>query len=482
MVLYMRKALLYTLLFIFCAGIIRAQRSVLSDEAVSRTLYEIYQLDEKAYLQELANVDNAAMASFLREYWHLLVYAAENKPSGYDAYMKASDDALSKVSKHKYADNLRANLLLHRCLVEMSCGNMIASGIQFYKSFKAFRTGEKKYHDYEGQMMLRGIFNIILSQVPEKWKSLAGFFFDRGDLQQGFVQINDYRTLMLNVPGAYEESLLLSFANLFLSHEQRLDDDLAQKMRGSTSPAVLYVYVLSNGRKQKGKQADEVLNSMPAKYFEQYPLLIHQLSKYALRRLEPEECIKQADRFLERYQGVACKNDAYLMKAYAYALMGDSQKRKEQAELCVKMTAGGDIDERTHNEAKRIIDRLDVTLLRARLRFEYGAYDECREMLKNYTPDKRDEIEYSFRMARCNETLGYTQDAIRFYNHTIELGLNDDQYYAPYAAIYMADLAIKANNKAEAKRLLLQAKELNNGEHSKEIDQRIAVTMRKIED
>lgn len=482
MVLYMQKALLYTLLFIFCTGIIHAQRSALAEKPVSRALYEVYQLDKAAFTRELAKVDNPVMASYLREYWHLMEYASENTPSGYDAYMKASDDALSKASKHKYSENIKANILLHRCLVEMSCGNMITSGIQFYKSFKAFRTGEKKYPNYEGQMMLRGIFNIILSQVPEKWKSLAGFFFDKGDLQKGFVQINTYRTLMLDVPGAYEESLLLSFANLFLSHEQRLDDDLAFKMRNSTSPAVLYVYVLSNGRKQKGKQADEVLNSIPSHYYDQYPLLIHQLSKYALRRLEPEECIKQADRFLNRYQGVACRNDAYLMKAFAYALMGDAKKRREQAELCVQMTAGGDIDERTHNEAQRIIDRLDVTLLRARLRFEYGAFDECWEILKNYTPDERDEIEYNFRMARCNDMLGNIQDAKRFYNRTIELGQNDLQYYAPYAAIYMADLAINANNREEAKKLLLQAKVLNNGEHSKEIDQRIAVTMRKIED
>lgn len=459
-----------------------AQRSVLVHDEVSKALYDVYHLDDKSFEQSIGKVHDKAMAAYLKEYKALLDFASENMHSRYEKYMEASDEALSKVSKHKYAENLRANLLLHRCLVEMSCGNMITSGIQFYKSFKAFRSGEKKYKEYEGQIMLRGIYNIILSQVPEKWKSLAGFFFDKGDLQQGFKEINYYRSLMTGVPGAFEESLLLSFANLFLSHEQRLDEELAYKMRTSTSPAVMYVYILSNGRKQRGAVAEEALNSLPSYMFERYPLLIHQLSKYALRRLDADECIRQADRFIKVYRGIACLNDAYLMKAYAYALKGDYGKRREMALETVRLSSDFDIDERSRDDARRIIDTLDVTLLKSRLHFEYGNYVQSKKTLEGYVPQKADEIEYNFRMARCSEMLGEKSLAKQYYQKTIQMAAKDVQFYGPYAAIYMADLHIAEDDKVEAMKWLLKAKELNDGEHSKEIDQRIAVTRRKIEE
>lgn len=62
------------------------------------------------------------------------------------------------------------------------------------------------------------------------------------------------------------------------------------------------------------------------------------------------------------------------------------------------------------------------------------------------------------------------------------MAAKDVQFYGPYAAIYMADLHIAEDDKVEAMKWLLKAKELNDGEHSKEIDQRIAVTRRKIEE
>ncbi|MCQ2215535.1 MAG: hypothetical protein MJZ31_06400 [Bacteroidales bacterium] len=478
----MRNLLTYIVLALTMMVNISAQKSVLTQDDVSKAMFDLYRLDDQSFEVSITKVKDPALKAFLKEYKALIDYASENMPSRYEIYMDACDEALSKVSKHKYAENLRANILLHRCLVEMSCGNMITSGIQFYKSFKAFRNGEKKYAEYDGQLMLRGIYNIILSQVPEKWKSLAGWLFDKGDLQKGFQDINRYRELMADVPGACDESLLLSFANLFLSHEQRLDSSLAKKMKESTSPAVAYVLVLSNGRKQRGAEAEKVLADLPEWMFERYPLLIHQLSKYALRRLDADECIRQADRFIKVYRGVACLNDAYLMKAYAYALKGDYEKRRELAHETIRVSSAFDIDERSQQDARRIIDTLDVTLLKSRLRFEYGDYTESRDYLRGYTPQKADEIEFTFRMARCSEMLGEKDNAKKMYRKTVELAAKDIQFYGPYAAMYMADMLIAEGDKKEAMVWLMKAKELNDGEHSKEIDQRIAVTKRKIED
>ena len=476
----------YVTLFLFLSVVgqclVFSQSSVLRQPEVSQALNAIYYLDDSEYAKALGIIKEKSLSAYIREYKSLMTYAIANNQDNYKAYMAASNAAIKAIDGFKYEEACLSNLLLHRSLVEMSDGNMLAGGVQFLKSYKAFKNAEKKYPSYEGQLMLRGIFNILLSQIPEKWKPLAGFLgFDDGDLEKGFADINQYRRNMTDVKGAYEESLLLSFSNIFLSHEQKLNDELEQCMRSSKSPMVNYLYVLSNGRRQRGEVAESVLNEVSQDMLDRFPLLIHQKAKFALRRLSPDECIRYADEFNAKYKGVACRNDVYLLKAYSYALKGMQDKQIEQATICAKMAAKSDVDHRTYDDAVRAQKPIDVVLLRSRLHFEYGNYEASKKTLDGYTPKSSDAIEYKFRLARCADIMKNYPEAMKVYKETITLAAKDKQYYGPYAAVYLADIHILRCEKSEASKWLKKAKEMNNGEHSKEIDQRIAVTMFKVE-
>ena len=56
----------------------------------------------------------------------------------------------------------------------------------------------------------------------------------------------------------------------------------------------------------------------------------------------------------------------------------------------------------------------------------------------------------------------------------------DNGYFGPYAALYAADIMLTRGNNAAAQRYARQAQKLNNGEYSKEIAQRIALTLRAV--
>lgn len=474
--------ILFVIFSFLIANITLAQENVLCEANCAKTFAAIYSLNYNAYQQAIEQVKDPALKAYLKEYWTLMKYTSANNKNNYKAYMKASDEALDAVDDYKYEATLRSNLLIHRCLVDLSDGAMVSGGVQFWKSYRAFKEGEEEYPQYDGQLMLRGIYDILLSQIPDKWKGLAGFFgFGKGDLKKGFSEISAYREKVKNVTGVCEESLVVSFANFFLSQEQTVSAEMATAMKSSKSPIVLYAYVLSMGRKQRGAEADDVLAGINPTTYVYFPLLSQQRAKFALRRLDADKCLFYADQFIQRYHGIACLNDAYLLKAYAYLLKGDNAQAQQFADKCASMSASSDVDKRTLSDAKRV-STTDVEMLRARLLFEYGDFAASREVLASMKPKDSDIIEYNFRIARAEDMLGHKANAETSYKQTIALASTDKRYFGPYAAVYMAEMKLKANDKATAKQYLTTAKSMNNGEFSKEIDQRIAVILRTIEE
>ena len=468
-------------ILIFYINNAEAQRSIFAEKNVSDAFKCVYSIDNEGFASAINKVDDEIVKLYLIEYMAVQNYTASNNKDNYNRYIEASNAALKVVEKHKYGHTLRCNLLLHKCLVEMSNGSLVGGGMQFWKAYREYKAGEKVYPDYEGQIMLRGIFNILLSQIPEKWKGIAGFLgFEDGNLVKGFANIDDYRVRMKNVPGAYDESLLLSFANIFLSHEQAMSPELAKQMKSSQSPVVLYAFLLSRGRKYQGAEADSVIAALPQRFFDVFPLFYHQKAKFALRGLRTSEAMAAANKFINVYSGVACRNDAYLIKAYSYLLDGNVEKANKLAAQCVSLSAKSDVDKRTHADAVRVPET-DVTLLRARLQFEYGNFYASLTTLRGYPMPDEHRIEYIFRYARAQHLMGDVEHAFVNYDKVIAWSTNDKRYFGPYSAIYVADELVKQGKLDAAKSYVKTARKLNDGEFSKELDQRIALTSRAID-
>lgn len=485
----MRLALLIAY-FLFAACTLhtpaaKAQTSQFADAACSEVMHDIFSIDEAAFAKHIAAVgtssrDSRARTAFLREYMALMRYTAANNKKNYDNYLKASDAAFSAASGSTYEDNLLCWLHIHKCMVYIYDGSMVSGGIQFWKSYRSFKSAEAATPTYDGQIPLRGIYNIILSQIPEKWKGLAGLFgFGDGDTGLGFRQIEQYRQKVKDVKGLNDEAVLFSFANMFFSFEQNMPSDILEAIRTNEAPVVRYAYILSCGRSQNGEAAYQSLQETPESVMRRFPLLYHQKGKYALRRLEPDEAIKWGNRFAETYSGVSNKNGVYVDMAYAYMLKGDGASAKAMVDKCRSIKSDFDIDRRAYEESARVLGT-PIKMLRARLLFEYGKFAEARAELDSYSPKAADLAEYYFRLGRIEDKTGDGAKAIGWYEKTIGVSGNSMRYFGPYAAVHAAEICLKSRDKAKAMTYLAKAKKLNNGEYKKELDQRIELTEREI--
>lgn len=472
---------LAVVIMLMASVLVKAEENVLCAKECASTLSAIYSIDEPSYNSRITQVKDKALNAYLREYWALMTYARANSRDNYKKYLAASDKALTDVEEHKYSYTLLSNIRIHRCLVEMCEGNWVTGGMQFWKAYRVFKSGEEKYYDYDGQLMLRSIYNILLSQIPERWSGLAGFFgFGSGDLQAGFRQVDEYHRRVGAVEGVNEESLILTFANAFLSHEQRISEEQAAELRVSRAPIVVYAYLLSCGRKQNGAEADMVLDKLPEYVAERFPLIYHQKAKFAMRRQDPEKSIAAVDKFVATYKGTTCINDAYLVKAYSHFLAGDEKTAREVAQKAASIKVISDIDKRSQADAE-MFDQTEINMLRVRMYFEYGKFEESLRYLGTFSPTKDQVVEYYFRRARAEEKCGVTDKAMKDYVMVISMSGESKRYFGPYAAVYAADLMVKEKNYKAARSYIDSAKRLNNGEFVKEIDQRISLTSRAIE-
>lgn len=453
--------------------------NLMSTAQASQAFADVFAIDQQAFDTHIGQVADRATASFLREYMALMQYTAANTEENYDAYMKASDRAMSDASKSAYEANLLCQLHIHKAAVYLYSGSLFNGGIQFWKAYNQFKTGEKRYPEYEGQLPLRGMFNILLSQVPEKWKTLAGLLgLSDGDLDAGFAQIEQHRKNAMATPGLRDEALLFSFTNMFFSHDQKLTAELKQLLRANENPVIRYAYVLSCGRAQRGEEAIEALAATSKTAMQRFPLFYHQLGKYALRQLKLDETIEWSRKFLNIYRGKSNTNNAYLQMAYAYILKGNRAEAQKMIDKCQKESTDFDIDRRTHEEAALAMD-IDVNMLKARLQFEFGNFAQSLDMLKGFNPKTKDLPEYYFRMGRAYDKLGQKIEAKRWYDKAIESSAKSTRYFGPYAAVHAADICLEARQNADALKYVEKARKLNNGEYKKELDQRIELTERK---
>lgn len=456
----------------------RSEPNQFSDPASSKAFSDVFLVDRAAFARDIAKVTDKAKAAYLREYMALMNYTAANSDENYEAYIDASDAAFDAAGGSKYEENLLCQLHIHKCMVYIYSGSLLSGGLQFWKSYRLFKEAEKKYPSYDGQMPLRGLYNILFAQIPEKWKSLKGLLgLGEGNTELGFRQIEQYRKKVEGVGGVGDEAVLFSFANMFFSHDQNLPGNLMDAIKANEAPVIRYAYILSCGRCQNGEAATASLDATSEAMMNRFPLLFHQKGKYALRREQPDEAIRWASRFVSVYRGVSNRNGAYLEMAYAYILKGDRAKARQMADKCGTYGSDFDIDRRAVDEASRAMS-VSEPMLRARLQFEYGRFEKSLRTLKSFSPAKSDEAEYSFRMARAEDRLGDVAAAIKLYDSAIALSAGSRRYFGPYAAVHAADICLAHGDRRGAMAYLAKARQMNNGEYKKELDQRIELTER----
>ena len=154
----------------------------------------------------------------------------------------------------------------------------------------------------------------------------------------------------------------------------------------------------------------------------------------------------------------------------------ENQPEKYQVQCEIVKTQGMDIQER---DREALYDASldyppDVNLVKARLSLDGGYLENYREAIQKYEANQDNilghQLEYYFLTGRYEALQGNTEKALQFFNKVIELGEDEDYYFASEAALRAGYIYKEQGNSTKANEYFKKCIKLSRSDYYEYIE------------
>ncbi len=364
-----------------------------------------------------------------------------------------------------------SELYLQRGIIEYKNGNTLKSISYFSKSYSYWKDSDELSDVSDYSLKLRGIFNLLLGNLPQPYNQVVSWFGFKGDTEQGFCCLADYLKKQQLEQGDYFEALLyLGFSFLKFGDDNDDIKDFITLYSSAGLPELIKSIVVRCANKIHHPNLCENI----LKDYASYPPLIYLQGKYQVQ-IGSITSEKTLSRFLATENRNQFKSDAYRYLSWNALLRGDRERfRQYQDSIRLQGSFPTSEDKQAYYESK--LNKIpDVVLLKSRLLFDNGQFELVINILKDRGSykTKEEKLECYYRLGRCYQFLLKDVMALSCYEKAVEMGDVSKRYFGSYAALYASEICLSEGNVARGKYFLEKADELNNGEYKYDISLKI---------
>ncbi|GEM_PF-6385886 len=452
---------------LFISVFLNAQNLYLSDQ-------------EKIELQHIYSMQKPVKtnSSFIQGYRTFLDFLTNEQKAQFNSFQDAYEAFENKLNDQPQEEFQYCNLSVQKALILWMTGNEFEGVRAFYKAFRIFKHLDESTSELEFKK-LSGLFEVLLAQVPDQyrfWMSLIGM---EGDAVKGFKLLEEYKRNVKGEPGLYTEALVMQgYLQLkFGKPDDAFVRDFISDAQRQEAPIITFIAASLAVKNRLNEKALELLSETNTLQFKQFPLLHYFNGRTKLNNLDETSMIAFND-FLCTFKGNSFRADALMRQAWWHHIDGSNVMARDSI-----MAVAVSIDTLpTSNDRQAIRELSDLEnkpmgLLKARLFFDGGYYQEAKQALRNENSDVLSpfyQLEYYYRLGSINESLDRYEAAINSYKKVIELAANDERYYGPYAALKAAKLSLThCNDTISSRHYIERAKSLNTGAYKRDIAQQI---------
>ncbi len=430
------------------------------------------------------NPDNL-IPDFLESYAHFFELFFNEDPETYQSLKSDFTSILNKLEKgpssspfHQYS---QAVVLLHKAIVEIKFGEKFSAAWNFKKAFSLIKGNEKKFPDFLPNKIVYGPMQAAVGTIPPNYKWLAGIFGLSGSIKDGMKQMrtvlgssDPYAKIFFNEIAFYYCYLCFYFENN--------PDEVFRFIQSKKLDVVnnhLFTYLAANlsiNNKKTEAARTIILDRNNSPGYLQTPVWDLELGYAYLHSLNLDKAIEHFSRFVKDFKGKFYVKEAWQKLGFAYYLKGN-QKAAESCRTNVlrKGNAYSDADKRAYNESKTG-EWPNPDLLKARLLYDGGYFTEALKLLSgksqaNYQRAS-DQLEFVYRVGRVYDDLNREDEALKFYNITIQQGKNRREYFASRAAWQAGLIMEKRGNLKEAIAYYQACLAMDDHDFKDSIDQR----------
>jgi len=440
-------------------------------------------------LEEYENPENL-MPILLSNYEDMFVAFLDEEDQDYERYKASADRRLNRLKEAQKKGDfsspwwhyIEAEINMHSTVVKLKFGDYTSAMLNLKTAYNLLSKNQKEHPSFGPNLKSLGLIHVLIGIVPDNYQWLLSVFNLEGSVNQGLSEMEDF----INKPNQLFQSETLKlycFLIIFADTKYNKAVSIIEKQL-NPSKSMLDNMLAANiyyrlGKNNKG--IDILLNEPTGTAYHH----IHQ-NQFMLGTLKLYRQDADADQylkaFLDNFKGKNYVKDAYQKRAWYKWLNGDEAGYyKEMNALKSKGAKVLDCDKKAQEEAeKKVLPH--VALLKAQLFFDGGYYDNSINTLDQIpigSLTSLQQLEQTYRFARNYEGLGNNQNAILYYQKTIE-NTGDCAWFCPKAALQIGLIYERLGNKAQAKSYFKKALSYKNHIYKNGIDQQAKAGLSRI--
>ncbi|MFK5856390.1 MAG: tetratricopeptide repeat protein [Bacteroidota bacterium] len=349
-----------------------------------------------------------------------------------------------------------------------------------YSSYKNTYKNLDKYPNFKQSLKIDGFFNVAISNVPPFVKWAVSFFGVSANPDYGFKVLYDNYESQKNIEGINAESALYIILTAKINKTPEMVYDFTRLLDTNISQTIVHQYFRANIAYRIGKN-EEALSILQQINIDGNPhadiIYSYLMGKILLRKLDDG-----ARYYLARYLRHLEKEEYVKEINYKLALFNlVNNNRLAYSEYCeIVIDQGKDVNERDREALYDAeLDYFpDVNLVKARLLLDGGYYDEFKMSIDSFNDENTGLLpyilEYDFLMGRFYAAKGDYNDAISQFVKVIELGGDEDYYFASEAALRLGNIYYEMGQKEIAKQYFEKSIKLYKSDYYEYIEDKAA--------
>jgi len=375
----------------------------------------------------------------------------------------------------------KGEMLLQMALVKMKRKEYISAGYYIRRSFKLLEENQNKFPAFLPNLKPLGFIHSIIGAIPENYKWISNLVGLKGTISQGGGELSMLLE-KINNTGQYEflkteTAFLKIFIATHLEKNYASAFLILENLKKTTNPAnPLLTFLQANSHIMSGNPGEglKVIKSFQSQKG-QYPLqyLNYVTGMLKLYNLD-YEASTSFNRYTEGFKGKSFVKSAYHKLAWIQLLKNDTTGYRNYLNKVLKN--GDDFTDEDKQAVKDALSKEfpNIYLLRSRLLFDGGNYNlalsELAEKPAGTFSKLKDQLEYTYRLARIFDKKGQTAKAIQYYTATYENGLRTEWYFAANAALNNGLIYEIKKDKTNAIAWFKKCLALRNHEYQNSID------------
>jgi len=400
------------------------------------------------------------------------------RKANFDKRLEAFNSGSDKSPFYRYCIALT---YIQRAAVKIKFGERYSAGWDFKKANSAIKENKSRYPNFLPNNMIYGPIEVIIGTLPSGYKWVTSLFGMKGSISEGmqlmknFINSNDPNTKL------FADEAMFYYCYLLFYIENRPAEvfKLIQSKKLDIVNNHLFAYLATN-LAINSKQNNYALSVLQARNTspEYMPTAVWDLEMGYVKfyRLQLDDAILHFKNFIETFKGSFYVKDVLQKISWAYYLQGNKEEAEKYRLLTIRNgKTDSDADKTAYRDAKKNAWP-DETLLKARILNDGGYQREALAVLAGKTAadfvKPEEALEYSYRMGRIYDDMGKDDEAIKYYQETIRLGKDRQEYYAARAAVQIGYIYEMRNQKKQAIAWYQQCLDMGDHEYKDSLDQR----------